>query len=203
MKIICIGRNFHGHISEMQQEKPREPLFFMKPETALIRAGLPFFLPDHSSEIHYEIELVLRICRLGKHIQKRFASSYYDAVAAGIDFTARDVQRECIKAGDPWEKAKAFDGSAAVSGFVPFSGIKDPGNLEFHLEKNGKRVQKGSSAEMIFSFDELISHISKYVTLKIGDLVFTGTPEGVGPVAEDDLLDLYLEKRKVLSVRVK
>ena len=203
MKIICIGRNYAGHIEEMKQEKPAEPLFFLKPETSLIRGGLPFFIPEHSDNIHYEIELVLRICRLGKHIQTRFAHTYYDAVAAGIDFTARDVQDECIKKGDPWEKAKAFDGSAAVSEFLPVGDLENPGNIGFHLLHNGKMVQKGRTAEMLFSFDEIISCISKYISLKIGDLIFTGTPRGVGRVQEGDQLDLYLENRQIHSVRVK
>lgn len=187
----------------MRQNKPGEPLFFMKPETALIRGGLPFFLPDHSNEIHYETELVLRISRHGKHIQKRFAHRYYDAVAVGIDFTARDIQRESIKKGDPWEKSKAFDGSAAVSSFIPVSDIENPDDIGFHLLKNGDKVQSGHSSEMIFNFDDVISHVSKYVTLKLGDLIYTGTPEGVGPVVQDDILDLYLEGRKMLTVRIK
>ena len=203
MKIICIGRNYRDHIAEMDSPVPEEPLFFLKPETALIRAGLPFFIPDFSAEIHYEVELVLRICKLGKHIQPRFAHKYYREVGVGIDFTARDLQRDCIRKGLPWERAKAFDGSAPVSRMLPLAALKHPGRIVFSLQKNGSTVQQGVSSDMIHSFDQLIAHVSSYVTLKIGDLVFTGTPAGVGQVEAGDCLEAYLEGEKLLQVDVR
>ena len=203
MKIICIGRNYSEHIAELKNEAPKAPLFFMKPETALIRAGLPFFYPDFSKEIHYEIELVYRICKLGKHIQPRFAHTYYHEVGVGIDFTARDIQEECRQNGTPWEIAKAFDGSAAVSDFVPISSLENPDNIHFSLKKNGKTVQEGHSGQMIFDVDTLISHVSKYVTIKMGDFLFTGTPAGVGPVVPGDTLELFLENTSMLRLLIK
>ncbi len=203
MKIICIGRNYRKHVEEMNQQFPEQPLFFMKPETALIRANLPFYYPGFSGEIHYEAELVLKICKLGKNIQRRFAHTYYDAVAVGLDFTARDLQQRCISKGHPWEVAKAFDGSAAVGPFVPISSLKNPDDIRFSLKKNGQMVQLGSSAEMIHGFDALIEHVSKYVTLKIGDYLFTGTPAGVGPVKVGDWLALLLEDKEMMSVAIK
>ncbi len=203
MKIICIGRNYRKHVEEMHQQTPEKPLFFMKPETALIRANMPFYYPGFSNEVHYEAELVLKVCKLGKNIQQRFAHTYYDAVAVGLDFTARDLQQKCIKEGHPWEVAKAFDGSAAVSQFVPCGNLKNPDDIRFSLEKNGEVVQRGTSAQMIHDFDALITHISKYVTLKIGDYLFTGTPAGVGPVKVGDNLALFLEGKEMLSVVIK
>ncbi len=203
MKIICIGRNYVKHAEELNNEVPEKPLFFMKPETALIRSKLPFYYPDFSQNIHYEAELVLRICKLGRHIQKRFAHTYYDAIGVGLDFTARDLQDACKKKGHPWEVAKAFDGSAAISEFVPLSQLDYPDDIRFSLKKNGAIVQEGSSTQMIHDFDELISHISKFVTLKIGDMLFTGTPAGVGPVMIGDKLELFLEGRSMLTLPVK
>ncbi len=203
MKIICIGRNYKDHISELKNEKPDEPLFFMKPDTALIPKNLPFYIPEFSSKIHYEIEIVLKICKVGKHIKKRFAHNYFNQIAIGIDFTARDVQEKCRSKGLPWEPAKAFDFSAPVSRFFPVSDFHDILNLDFRLEKNGNIVQKGNTSQMIFGFDEIIAHISKYVTLKNGDLIFTGTPEGVGLVKEDDVLKGFLADQHVLTVKVK
>ncbi len=203
MKIICIGRNYQEHIAELNNAAPDAPLFFMKPETALIRAGLPFFYPDFSKDIHYEVELVLRICRVGKHIQPRFAPKYYKEIAVGIDFTARDIQQQCKEKGHPWEVAKAFDGSAAVSDFVAIDSLKDQNNIHFSLKKNGETVQKGHSAKMIYPLDDLIAHVSKYMTLKIGDLLFSGTPEGVGPVHPGDKLELFLEEIKMLEVLIR
>ncbi len=203
MKIICIGRNYRDHVAEMKSQLPDKPLFFMKPETALIRAKLPFFYPDFSQDVHYEAELVLRICKTGKNIRKQFAHTYYNAVATGIDFTARDLQKHCIREGLPWEMAKSFDGSAATGPFVPLGSLKNPENIGFSMEKNGQVVQKAGSGQMIFGFDDLIAHVSRYVTLKIGDFLFTGTPSGVGPVLPDDLLELYLEGKKNLSLSVK
>ncbi len=203
MKIICIGRNYADHIAELKSATPKAPLFFMKPETAIIRAGLPFFYPDFSNEIHYEIELVYRICKLGRHIQPRFAHTYYKEVGVGIDFTARDVQRECQKNGTPWEIAKAFDGSAAISEFVSLESFENQHDIHFSLKKNGEIVQEGRSSMMINNVDALIAHVSKYVTLKMGDFLFTGTPAGVGPVVPGDSLELFLEGRSMLKLLIK
>ncbi len=203
MKIICIGRNYHEHIAELQSDTPSDPLFFMKPETALIRAGLPFYYPDFSKEIHYEVELVLKICKLGKHIQARFAHTYYKEIGVGIDFTARDLQKQCKQKGHPWEVAKAFDGSAMISDFVPLEGLNNAEDIHFILKKNGETVQAGSSGQMIHSFDDLIVHVSKFVTLKMGDLLFTGTPAGVGPVKDGDILEAFLEDRQMFRLPIK
>lgn len=203
MKIICIGRNYQEHIAELNSETPKTPLFFMKPETAIIRAGLPFFIPDFSQEVHYEIELVLKISKLGKHIMPRFANTYYTEVGIGIDFTARDVQRECQAKGHPWEIAKAFDGSAAISDFVPIASLQQQNDIRFSLKKNGTTVQEGSSTMMMHNFDALITHVSKYVTLKMGDMLFTGTPAGVGPVSPGDHLEGFLENQKLLDLKIK
>jgi 2-keto-4-pentenoate hydratase/2-oxohepta-3-ene-1,7-dioic acid hydratase in catechol pathway len=203
MKIICIGRNYRDHILEMDSPLPEAPLFFMKPETALIRAGLPFFYPDFSSDIHYEAELVLRICKVGKNIQQRFAPRYYHEIGVGIDFTARDVQQRCIREGLPWEMAKAFDGSGPVSRFVPLQSLPNPENIAFSLKKNGQTMQHGLSSQMIFSFNQIIAHVSQFTMLKIGDLIFTGTPAGVGPVQIGDRLEVFLEKEKMLQIDIK
>ena len=203
MKIICIGRNYLEHARELNSPVPSEPVFFMKPETSLIRAGLPFFYPSFSTNIHYEVELVLKISRTGKHIQERFANRYYKEIGIGIDFTARDIQTVCKDKGLPWEKAKAFDGSAPVSSFVPRDSLKDPDNIIFSLKKNGQAVQLGYSKDMIFSFDKLIAYVSQFVTLKTGDYLFTGTPEGVGSVAIGDTLEAFLEDKMMLHINVK
>mgnify|MGYP000909550301 FL=1 len=203
MKIICIGRNYLDHVKEMKNEVPEYPVFFMKNENALIYNNLPFFIPDFSNDIHYECELVLRICKTGKNIEERFASTYYDAITLGIDFTARDIQKHCIQKGEPWEMAKAFDCSAPMGDFMPLSEAGYPGEIQFRLEKNGQIVQNGNSKNLIFSFDHIISHVSKYITLKTGDVIFTGTPAGVGPVACNDVLDCFLASKKVLTVRIK
>ncbi len=203
MKIICIGRNYSDHIAELKNATPKVPLFFMKPETAIIRAGLPFYYPDFSSDVHYEIELILRICKLGRHIDERFAHTYYEEVGIGIDFTARDIQRACQQNGHPWEIAKAFDGSAALSDFVPLNSLNEPGNIRFSLKKNGVTVQEGHSSQMIHSFDKLIVHVSKFITLKMGDFLFTGTPSGVGPVKPGDVLEGFLEDKKMFELPVK
>jgi len=203
MKILCVGRNYKLHAEELKNEIPKEPVFFMKPETALIKSNLPFFYPDFSNNIHYEIEVVLRICKLGKHISEKFAHTYYDKIGVGIDFTARDVQEECKKRGLPWEKAKAFDGSAAISPLFDKNTIENYDNIDFKLDLNGKTVQNGNTSDMIFSFDSLISYISKYVTLKIGDIIFTGTPAGVGEIKIGDILECYFQNNKVLTIKVK
>jgi len=195
--------NYRSHLVEMDNPVPQNPVFFLKPETALIKPGMPFFYPDFSSEIHYEVELVLRISKLGRHIQPRFASSYYHEIGVGIDFTARDLQRTCRQNGLPWEIAKAFDGSGPVSSFVPIKDLQAPGNIRFSLKKNGALVQQGCSSDLIFGFDKLISYVSSFVTLKIGDLLFTGTPAGVGEVQVGDHLEAYLEDKKMLDIRIK
>ena len=204
MKIICIGRNYAKHADELNNPIPEEPVVFLKPETALLLKKHPFFIPEHSNEVHHEVELVVKINRLGKHIEPRFAHKYYSEIGLGIDFTARDVQARCKEKGLPWEKAKAFDGSAAVSRFFPIDTLGgNVQDLHFHLDINGTTVQKGHTANMLFKVDELISHVSKYFTLKTGDLIFTGTPAGVGKVERDDLLELYLEGNRVFYFNVK
>lgn len=204
MKIICIGKNYLAHVQEMNTHVPEEPVFFMKPDSALLRNNQPFYIPDWTKEVHHEIELVLRVCRLGKNIEKRFAHRYFDAIGLGIDFTARDVQYELKKKGLPWEKAKAFDQAAVISSTFPAaSSFPEKDAIKFTLNINGKPVQKGNSGLMIFDFEEIISHVSKYITLKIGDLIYTGTPAGVGPVKIGDRLEGYLEDEKLLDFTVK
>ena len=204
MKIICIGRNYAKHAEELNNPIPEEPVVFLKPDTAVLLKKHPFFIPEHSNNIHHEIELVVKINRLGKHIETRFAHKYYNEIALGIDFTARDVQDDCKKKGLPWEKAKAFDGSAAVSNFFSLESLKkEINNIDFYLDINGKKVQEGNTKQMLFSVDQLISHVSKYFTLKTGDLIFTGTPAGVGPVQREDLLELYLEGKRIFYFNVK
>ena len=203
MKIICIGRNYVKHAQELKHEVPTEPVFFMKPDSALLLDNKPFFLPDFSKEIHHEIELVIKINRLGKNIEAKFAHRYYDEIGLGIDFTARDVQRQLIEKGLPWEKAKAFDSSAVLGKFIPKEEIIDIRQILFSLKKNGEVVQSGDSQLMIFPFDTIIEHVSKYVTLKIGDLIYTGTPAGVGPVAIDDRLEGFIGEKKMFDIQVK
>jgi len=204
MKIICIGRNYAKHAEELNNPIPQEPVVFLKPDTAILLKKHPFFIPEHSNDVHHEIELVVKINRLGKHIEPEFAHKYYSEIALGIDFTARDVQEDCKKKGLPWEKAKAFDGSAAVSKFFSLESLKkDINNIDFYLDINGKKVQEGNTKQMLFSVDELIAHVSKYFTLKTGDLLFTGTPAGVGPVQREDLLELYLEGKRIFYFNVK
>ncbi len=203
MKIICVGRNYADHARELKNEVPQEPVIFIKPETAIIPKRNPFFIPDFTSDVHYEAELVVRINKLGKNIQAKFAPKYYNEVTVGIDFTARDVQKNLKEKGLPWEKAKAFDGSAAVGKFTSIAELQSPENINFRLELNGEQRQDGHSSDMLFGVDQLIEHISSYFTLKIGDLIFTGTPAGVGKVEKEDRLELYLEDNKVLSLNVK
>lgn len=191
MKIICIGRNYLAHIAELDHDLPAQPLFFMKPDTALLPPGKPFPYPAFSKNVHYETELVLR---MGK--------DHYDAITVGIDFTARDVQQRCIEKGHPWEKAKAFDFSAPVGEFKPIDALKNPNDIRFGMKLNGQWVQQGHSADMIFNFETIISHISQFVTLKEGDLIFTGTPQGVGEVHVGDKLELFLENEKILEFNV-
>lgn len=203
MKIICIGRNYLAHVKELDNDLPTEPLFFMKPETALLPEGEPFPYPDFSKEIHYETELVLCICKTGKRIDEKCASDYYDAIAVGIDFTARDLQRDCKAKGHPWEKAKAFDGSASVGKFKRISELKNSDDIAFGMKLNGKWVQQGHSRDMIFSFDRLVAHVSHFVTLEEGDYIFTGTPQGVGEVHVGDTMELFLEDEPMLKVEVR
>lgn len=204
MKIICIGRNYAKHAEELNNPIPEEPVVFLKPDTALLLKKHPFFIPEHSNDVHHEIEVVVKINRLGKHIEPRFAHKYYNEIGLGIDFTARDVQAKCKEKGLPWEKAKAFDGSAAVSRFFSLDTLeKEISDVNFHLDINGKTVQTGHTANMLFSVDEIISHVSKYFTLKTGDLIFTGTPAGVGRVEREDLLELFLENERVFYFNVK
>ena len=204
MKIICIGKNYLAHIREFDSVVPEEPVFFMKPDSALLRNNDPFYIPDWTKDLHYEVELVLKINRLGKNIEKQYAHRYYDEIGLGIDFTARDVQFELKKKGLPWEKSKAFDHSAVISSsFFPVSTFQDKKSIQFKLNVNGETVQDGNSGMMIFDFDEIISDVSKYITLKIGDLIYTGTPEGVGPVKIGDHLEGYLEDKKLLDFIIK
>lgn len=203
MKIICIGRNYIEHARELNNAVSPEPVFFMKPETALIRNNEPFYYPDFSTDIHHEVEIVLKINKPGKNIPEEFANNYYDEISVGIDFTARDLQSQCKEKGLPWEKAKSFDGSAPVGSFVNKKEFNDLKNIHFSLIINGKTVQKSTSAEMIFSFDAIISYISQFITLKTGDLVFTGTPAGTGPVKIGDRLLACMEDKKLLGLEVK
>ena len=204
MKILCIGRNYIAHAKELNNDIPTEPVIFMKPDSALLRNNDPFYIPDFSSNVHHEIELVVKINRLGKSIDKIFAHRYYDEIGLGIDFTARDLQDSLRKKGLPWEKSKAFDSSAAISSkFIPTEELGDLNNLKFSLDINGQQVQNGVSSDMIFSIDTIIEQVSKYFTLKIGDLIYTGTPSGVGPVKIGDHLEGYLAGKKLLDFMVK
>jgi 2-keto-4-pentenoate hydratase/2-oxohepta-3-ene-1,7-dioic acid hydratase in catechol pathway len=203
MKIICVGRNYLEHAHEMRAQVPELPMFFCKPDTALLRNNQPFFYPDFSSEIHYEVEVVIKICKLGKSVSEKFASNYYNQVGLGIDFTARDIQLNCKEKGMLWEISKAFDGSAAISPFLPLETIPNLNSMNFRLDINGKTVQTGNTSEMIFRFDTIVSYISQFITLRTGDLIFTGTPAGVGPVFINDLLEAYLNDKKMLRFRIK
>ncbi len=203
MKIICIGRNYVEHARELNNPLPQEPVIFLKPDTAIITRNRPFFYPEFSEDIHYEAELVLKIAKNGRHIQPKFARSYYQQIGIGIDFTARDLQQRQKEKGLPWEIAKAFDGSAPVSSFVELEILQDSSNIHFHLLKNGEKVQDGYSGLMIFNFDTIISYISKFITIKMGDLIFTGTPAGVGPVKIGDRLEAFIEDRRMLKCDIK
>ena len=203
MKIICIGRNYANHAKELGNTIPSEPLFFLKPETAIQPKGHPFFIPDFSNEIHYELELVVRIDRIGKNIDEKFAHKYYSQIGLGIDFTARDIQKKCKEKGLPWEKAKGFDGSAQISRTFIDKSELDLNNITFSLERNGEEVQNGNSKDMLFSIDKLIAYLSQFYTLKIGDLIYTGTPEGVGKVEQDDILKGFIGKREMFIVPIK
>ncbi len=203
MKIICVGRNYTDHIAELKNEMPTEPILFLKPDTAILLKKQPFFIPDFSDDIHYEVELLIRINKIGKHIDRKFAHKYYDEIGLGIDFTARDLQNKLKKEGLPWEKAKAFDGAAVIGNFLKKEEILDLDGINFRLERNGNLAQKGNSMQMIWGFDTLIEYISKYFTLKIGDVIFTGTPAGVGRVETGDRLEGFIENHEMFSIKVK
>ena len=204
MKIICIGRNYVAHANELNNEIPDEPVFFMKPDSSLLRNNDPFYIPDWTKEVHHEIELVIKINRLGKNIEKQFAHRYFDEIGLGIDFTARDIQNKLKEKGLPWEKAKAFDQAAVIGNiFIDKTVFPVQDSISFKLKINDKVVQDGNSELMIFSFEEIISNVSKYVTLKIGDLIYTGTPAGVGPVKIGDHLEGFLEDKKLLDFMIK
>ncbi len=203
MKIICIGRNYIEHAKELNNPVPKVPIFFLKPETALLQKNQPFFYPEFSKEIHYETEVVLRINKVGKHIEEKFAHTYYDEISLGLDLTARDLQANCKKKGLPWEIAKGFDGSAPLGKFLDKSNYADISNLNFSLKINGEIRQDGNTKDMIFSFDKIIAYVSQFLTLKIGDLIFTGTPEGVGPIKIDDHFEAFIGEEKVLDLMIK
>ena len=203
MKIICIGRNYHDHISELKNKITNEPLFFLKPDTAIQPKGHPFFIPDFSNNIHYEVELVIKVSKNGKNINEQFSHKYYEEIGLGIDFTARDIQNQCKELGHPWEKAKGFDGSAQISHKFINKNDLELNNICFKLEKNQQIVQNGNSKDMIYSFDYIISYVSKFYTLRAGDLIYTGTPAGVDRVEIGDKLIGYLEEEKILSVNIK
>ncbi|MES2447941.1 MAG: fumarylacetoacetate hydrolase family protein [Bacteroidota bacterium] len=203
MKIIAIGRNYAAHAKELNNAVPTKPIIFLKPDTAVLKDNKPFYIPDFSSDIHYELEVVLKICKEGKHIAEKFASNYYDELGLGIDFTARDIQTQHKEKGLPWELAKAFDHSAAVSSFLPKADFADMYNLNFELQINKESRQKGHTANLLFSFENIISFVSQYITLKKGDLIFTGTPEGVGQVKHGDQLEAWLEGKQLLNFSVK
>lgn len=203
MKIICIGRNYAEHAKELGHEVPDEPVIFMKPKSALLQSHTPFYYPEFTNELHYECELVLRVCKNGKYIQERHASNYYNGITVGIDFTARDLQDEAKKKGLPWEKSKAFDNSAAVGKFLDITPEFNKRNINFRLLKNNELVQKGNSGQMIFNFDSIVANISNYFSLNIGDIIFTGTPAGVGECVVGDELEGFLEDQSLLKLEVK
>ena len=203
MKIICIGRNYAEHAKELGNEIPDEPVIFMKPKNALLQGHTPFYYPEFTNDLQYECELVLRVCKNGKYIQERQAQNYYNGISVGIDFTARDIQDDHKKRGLPWEKAKAFDNSAAVGKFIDVTPAFNRNGIKFSLKKNGELVQSGNSDEMLFSFDSLIAHISNYFSLNIGDLIFTGTPAGVGELVVGDDLEAFLGDEKLLAMTIK
>lgn len=203
MKIICIGRNYASHIEELKNEKPSEPVVFLKPDSAILLKQHPFVIPEFSEDIHHEIELIVKISKVGKYIEPKFAHKYYEEISVGIDFTARDLQAKLKEKGLPWEKAKAFDGSAVIGEFLPKSQFVSLENITFELKNNNVAVQKGNSDRMLWSIDELVSYVSQFFTLKIGDIIFTGTPEGVAAVKPDDVLEGFLEGQKLFRIQVK
>tara|TARA_B100000575_G_scaffold192181_1_gene155077 strand:- start:42 stop:653 length:612 start_codon:yes stop_codon:yes gene_type:complete len=203
MKIICIGRNYPQHTEELSNKKPESPVIFIKPDTAILQRRLPFYIPPFSNLIHYEVEVLVRINRIGKYIEEKFAHKYYQEIGLGIDFTARDVQQNLKDKGLPWEKAKAFDGSALIGSWYNKNNFLDLNQLDFELVKNNETVQKGNTSQMLWSINTLINEVSRFFTLKIGDVIFTGTPAGVGPVVVDDVLEGYLEGEKAFTLKIK
>ena len=203
MKIICIGRNYAMHALELNNPVPTEPVVFMKPDSAILQSNKPFFIPDFTNNVQHELEVVVKIKKVGKHIQKKFAHKYYDSITVGLDFTARDLQQQLKEKGLPWEKAKAFDGSAPVGKFIDIDENLDINNLDFSLKKNGEIVQFGNTKDMIFSIDTIIEYVSKYYTLKIGDLIYTGTPSGVNQVNIGDELQAFLNNKLLLTTYIK
>jgi len=203
MKIICIGRNYANHIAELKNERPSEPVVFMKPDSAVLLKQHPFVIPEFSDDVHHEIEIIVKISKVGKYIEPKFAHKYYDEISVGIDFTARDLQAKLKEKGLPWEKAKAFDGSAVIGDFLPKTDFASMENLTFELTSNSQTVQKGNSSLMLWKIDELISYVSQFFTLKIGDIIFTGTPEGVAAVKPNDVLEGFLEDKKLFRIQIK
>ena len=203
MKIICIGRNYADHISELNNERPDEPVIFMKPDTAILPKKTPFVIPEFSNDVHHEVEVLVKICKVGKYISPKFAHKYYDEIGLGIDFTARDLQSMLKEKGLPWEKSKAFDHSAIIGDFLPKKNYSPLENISFELRKNSEIVQKGSTSMMLWNIDEIISHVSQFFTLKKGDIIFTGTPEGVASVKENDVLEGFLEGKQMFKIQVK
>ena len=203
MKLICIGRNYTDHIKELENEKPTDPVIFLKPDTSILLKKQPFFIPDFSDEVHYVVEVLVKINKVGKYIDKKFAHKYYDQIGLGIDFTARDLQAQLKAKGLPWEKAKAFDGAAVIGKWLPKTKFQNINNINFSLKKNDERVQKGNTELMLWKIDEIIEYVSKYFTLKIGDIIFTGTPAGVGKVFAEDQLKGYLEDEEMFSIKIK
>lgn len=203
MKIFCVGRNYVDHAKELGNDVPDEPVIFLKPKSAFLQPHMPFYYPEFTNELHYEVELVLRVSKNGKYIQERHASKYYNAITVGIDFTARDIQAELKKKGLPWEIAKAWDNSAAVGKFVDLKPGMNINDLNFSLQKNKEIVQQGNSRDMLFTFDQIVSYVSNFFSLNIGDLIFTGTPAGVGECVVGDILEAYIEKDALLEVEIK
>lgn len=203
MKIICIGRNYASHIEELKNERPQEPVIFLKPDTAVLQRQFPFVIPEFTNDVHHEVEILIKINRVGKYIDQKFAHKYYDEIGLGIDFTARDLQSKLKEKGLPWEKAKAFDGSAVIGDFISKSEFNSLDNINFEMTCNGTVVQKGNTAAMLWKVDELVAYASQYFTLKTGDVIFTGTPEGVAKVNPDDVLEGYIEGKKLFRIQVK
>ncbi len=202
MKIICVGRNYADHAKELNNPVPKKPLLFMKPSTAILHKKRPFYYPDFSTNIHYEAELILKICRNGKCVEEKFAHKYYEEISVGLDLTARDIQAKCKEKGHPWEIAKAFDNSAVVGAFIPKDDW-DPNNIQFSLKKNGTLAQQGDTKDLIFNFDYLIAYISRFFKLHVGDLIFTGTPAGVGPIEIGDQYEGFIGEQRLFNIEVK
>ncbi|NHF58071.1 fumarylacetoacetate hydrolase family protein [Flavobacteriaceae bacterium TP-CH-4] len=203
MKIICIGRNYSAHIAELANERPTDPVIFIKPDSAVLPKEQDFYIPEFSDDVHYEVEVLVKIKKVGKHIDERFAHTYYDEIGLGIDFTARDLQSKLKEKGLPWEKAKGFDGAAVIGKWLPKEDFKDLNDLRFSLSKNGETVQNGHTAQMLWKIDELIAYVSRYFTLKKGDIIFSGTPAGVGRIKPNDYLSGVLEGNEMFTVKIK